>query len=315
MATGPTLVFGQLTFPLNKETNSVGRKDRITNLVPDVDLVTLDQERSVSRKHAEVVYDHGTMALRDVGSTNGTTVNGGRLSHQVDRTLEDGDRVGFGGVDMVFAAMGEWPEGVEAEWPPEVPEALAEETMVAGPLSAEETMVAGPLSTEETMVAPPSDFSSSETMVFAPSNAPAGEAEAVPAWAPEEPPAAEAEPLPEPRLTPDPVYAEPVVEAYVACSNHPHLPAIGVCPGCLESFCVDCLPEREDGLMVCNRCAGISYRLGSASAAAPPAAQVAAPFEGMPSGAAFPDPAPLATMPQPAPPPVDGEKKEKKWPF
>jgi hypothetical protein len=49
----------------------------------------------------------------------------------------------------------------------------------------------------------------------------------------------------------------------VACSNHPHLPAIGVCPGCLESFCVDCLPEREDGLMVCNRCAGISYRLGA----------------------------------------------------
>lgn len=321
MATGPTLVFGQLTFPLNKETNSVGRKDRITNLVPDVDLGTLDQERSVSRKHAEIVYEHGTMALRDVGSTNGTTVNGERLAHQVDRALQDGDRVGFGGVDMVFAAMGEWPEGVEAEWPPEVPEALAEETMVAGPLSAEETMIAGPLSAEETMVSPPADFSSSETMVYAPATAPAEEAEAAPAWAPEEPAAAEAAAAPasieavyEAPVAPEPVRVEQVVEAYVACSNHSHLPAIGVCPGCLEAFCVDCLPEREDGLMVCNRCAGISYRLGAASAVVQPAAQAAVPFGGVPSPTAFPDPVPPVAVPQPAPPPVDGEKK-KKWPF
>jgi hypothetical protein len=53
---------------------------------------------------------------------------------------------------------------------------------------------------------------------------------------------------------------------FVSCSNHPHLPAIGVCPECLEAFCVDCLPEREDGLMVCKQCAGISYRLGATSA-------------------------------------------------
>lgn len=302
MASGPTLVFGQLSFPLNKTTSTVGRKDRITGQVPDVDLGTLDQERSVSRRHAELSYEHGITSLRDVGSTNGTTVNGEPLAHQVDRPLQDGDRVGFGGVEMVFAAMGEWPEGVEAEWPPEVPEALAEETMIAGPLS-----------TEETMVSPPSEFSSSETMVYAPAGAPAVEAEAVPAWAPEEPVAAEAE-APAAPAAPEPVHVERVVEAYVACSNHPHLPAIGVCPGCLEAFCVDCLPEREDGLMVCNRCAGISYRLGAASGVVQAAAQVAGPVGGMPSPTAFPDPVPPASMPQPAPPPLDGEKK-KKWPF
>ena len=42
--------------------------------------------------------------------------------------------------------------------------------------------------------------------------------------------------------------------------------AVGLCPGCLDPFCVECLPEREDGLMVCNRCAGINYRLSAAGA-------------------------------------------------
>jgi hypothetical protein len=43
--------------------------------------------------------------------------------------------------------------------------------------------------------------------------------------------------------------------------------AVGICPGCLDPFCVDCLPEGPDGLMVCNRCAGIYHRLTGAGAA------------------------------------------------
>ena len=280
IATGPSLVFGQLTFPLNKITNSVGRKDRITNMVPDVDLGTLDQERSVSRRHAELGYDHGTIVLRDVGSTNGTTVNDERLAHQVDRPLRDGDHVGFGGVEMTFAAEVEWPEGVEPEWPPEVPEAAPEETMIARP----------------------ADFASSETAIFAPGSLP------VPAEVPEAALAAPEETAP---VAPEALYEAPV---YVSCSNHPHLPAIGVCPGCLEAFCVDCLPEREDGLMVCNRCAGISYRLGAASALSHGDAHALAAAAAMPASSAFPEPTPAVAFPQPAPPPEDGDKK-KKWPF
>ena len=306
MATGPALAFGQLTFPLNQVTNTVGRKDRITNMVPDVDLVGLDQERGVSRRHAEVSYEHGIMSLRDVGSTNGSTINGERLALQVDRQLKDGDAVGFGGVNMTFVREAVWPEGVEAEWPPEVQEATPEETMIAGP-GPEETMVAGPMA-EETMVAPPG----------------AAAKEPEPTAAEPEPAAAEPEP--------EPVAAAPaVVEALVACSNHSHLPAVGLCPGCLEPFCVDCLPEREDGLMVCNRCAGISYRLAvavqavpapAAAAAAfapafphpafaPPAGPLPAPAGSLPEGSALPAPAP---MPGASVAPEDGEKK-KRWPF
>src|SRR3979411_844947 len=97
MANGPALVLGQDVFPLNKVTNSIGRKDRITNMVPDVDLATIDDERAVSRKHAEAGYQSGKILLRDVGSTNGTTVNGESLQLQVERELADGDRVSLGG--------------------------------------------------------------------------------------------------------------------------------------------------------------------------------------------------------------------------
>ena len=64
----------------------------------------------------------------------------------------------FGSVTLTFAREAEWPEGIEAEWPPDIPEPLAEETMVSAPGfdGAEETMVAGPYAgTEETMMAPP----------------------------------------------------------------------------------------------------------------------------------------------------------------
>ena len=320
MATGPSLIFGKLVFPLNKVTNSVGRKDRITNMVPDVDLGTLDTERSVSRRHAEITYDHGVTSVLDVGSVNGSTVNGERLAHQVGRPLSDGDEVGFGAVVMSFSVAAEWPEGVEAEWPPEVEEATPEETMIAGP-GPEETMVSGPMAAEETMVAPPPD--ASETAVFAP---PGGfETAEMPAALAAEPAAAEAEPEPAPEPEPEPVAAatpEPV-EAYVACSNHSHLPAVGLCPGCLEPFCVDCLPEREDGLMVCNRCAGISYRLAVAVQAVPAPSAGAGGFQAQaPQPPPFPDPFPAPTgggMPAPAPlpdaaPAADGDKK-KRWPF
>ena len=241
MATGPAVHFGNLVFPLNKVTSSVGRKDRITNMVPDVDLGNLNAERSVSRRHAEFAYDHGTTIVRDIGSTNGSSVNGEKLAVQVDRALQDGDTVAFGAVTLTFQAAAEWPEGVEAEWPPEIPEPSPEETMIVG--GAEETMVANPYASEETMVAPPATFDAGETAVIAPSM-------------PDAPP-----PPPEPVYVPEP--AEPMA----ACTNHAHMMAVGICPGCLDPFCVDCLPEGQDGLMVCNRCAGIYHRLTGAGAA------------------------------------------------
>ena len=55
----------------------------------------LDAFQTVSRRHAVVAAGHGQWTVRDLGSTNGTFVNGGRLAAGETRALHDGDRVGF----------------------------------------------------------------------------------------------------------------------------------------------------------------------------------------------------------------------------
>jgi hypothetical protein len=325
MAVGPALTQGDIVFPLNKVTNSIGRKDRITNLVPDVDLATYDQERAVSRKHAEATYDAGRILLRDLGSTNGTTVNGEPLQLQVDRELVDGDRVSLGGYEVAFAASHPWPEGVEPEWPAEAPVGL--ETVVS---SAEETAVMRP---DETAVIPPGGLAGAEPAtegelagaedVYAPAPTEADGAPGEEAAATAEPGAVAedasvatvADPVPVDfqAAPPDaPVSAEGSL-SFIPCTNHPHLPAVGLCPGCLDPFCIDCLPERPGLPLACNRCAGIQARLGVVATEVAPAMAGGYPA---PAGGGFPPPpdAPPAYAPPPAPEAAPEEKK-KKWPF
>lgn len=57
----------------------------------DNDLVIPDP--GVSRHHAEVVEDGGRYLIRDLGSTNGTLVNGSPVT---THRLQDGDRIAFG---------------------------------------------------------------------------------------------------------------------------------------------------------------------------------------------------------------------------
>lgn len=65
-------------------------------------LVRLVDSR-VSRRHAEIEVGGGHFVLRDLGSTNGTTVNGEQVT---ERLLHDHDRVGIGGVELQFLTSG-----------------------------------------------------------------------------------------------------------------------------------------------------------------------------------------------------------------
>lgn len=78
------------TFPLSG-TMLVGR-------VPGVDLQVDDD--SVSRRHAELVVTGREVVVRDLGSANGTTVNGAPISD--DTILSPGDIVQFGVVEVMF---------------------------------------------------------------------------------------------------------------------------------------------------------------------------------------------------------------------
>jgi len=54
---------------------------------------------NISRKHAEVRQEGATFWIVDLGSTNGTLVNGKRVDRQ---RLRDGDRITLGSTEIVF---------------------------------------------------------------------------------------------------------------------------------------------------------------------------------------------------------------------
>jgi FHA domain/DUF1707 SHOCT-like domain len=56
---------------------------------------------TVSRAHALLSYGDGRWSLRDLGSTNGTYVNGRRITAETE--IQPGDEVAFGGVRFLLA--------------------------------------------------------------------------------------------------------------------------------------------------------------------------------------------------------------------
>jgi hypothetical protein len=65
----------------------------------DNDLTLNDS--SVSKIHAALLMTaEGTLLVADTGSTNGTYLNGRRISYGESRLIEDGDVVGFGDVEV-----------------------------------------------------------------------------------------------------------------------------------------------------------------------------------------------------------------------
>ena len=58
-------------------------------------------DQSVSKIHAALLMtSEGTLLVADTGSTNGTYLNGRRISYGESRLIEDGDVVGFGDVEV-----------------------------------------------------------------------------------------------------------------------------------------------------------------------------------------------------------------------
>lgn len=77
-------------FALNDGETTVGR-------VPGNDVILDDA--SVSRRHAKVVRTEGTFTLFDLRSSNGTRVNGSKITRT---ELKDGDAILFGDIPVVF---------------------------------------------------------------------------------------------------------------------------------------------------------------------------------------------------------------------
>lgn len=80
-----------------KEEILLGRSDANANVLPDVDMAPYGaSEKGVSRRHALIRRGEDTLTLIDLGSTNGTHLNGQRLIPHQPRVLRDGDEVRMG---------------------------------------------------------------------------------------------------------------------------------------------------------------------------------------------------------------------------
>jgi hypothetical protein len=82
---------------------TLGRKDPVTGIYPDVDLTPFDSQRSVSRRHAKI-YRRGSRFFlgEEVGTMNSTFLNGQRLETGVPNEVKPGDEVRCGVVALRF---------------------------------------------------------------------------------------------------------------------------------------------------------------------------------------------------------------------
>ena len=91
----PAFLFNKLTnerFPLNQSVSKIGRDQ--TNNIP------ITNDHYISRHHAWVLQMQGSYWVEDLGSTNGTMINGELLSER--RQISPGDKLTFGKTELIF---------------------------------------------------------------------------------------------------------------------------------------------------------------------------------------------------------------------
>jgi len=82
----------------------IGRYDPAHNIYPDLNL-TPDGglDGGVSRRHCKIHRQGGVYLVEDVGSANGTFVNGRRLTAYLPNEIKDGDSLQLGGIKLVVS--------------------------------------------------------------------------------------------------------------------------------------------------------------------------------------------------------------------
>ena len=91
-----------MVFPLTLDRPAlIGRRDPISGVQPQVDLTSVDTERSCSRRHARLFRQDGELMLaEELGATNGTFLNEERLAAGVGSAVAAGDQLRFGLVTL-----------------------------------------------------------------------------------------------------------------------------------------------------------------------------------------------------------------------
>ncbi len=83
-----------ITIRLNQSTHLIGRTSQARAVYPEI---ALDLDDAVSHRHALLDrHSDGTLTLRDIGSSNGTQLNGVELKPMVDMPLRSDDAITIG---------------------------------------------------------------------------------------------------------------------------------------------------------------------------------------------------------------------------
>jgi hypothetical protein len=91
----------ELEMPVQSESR-VGRVDPVNNVEPDIDLTQIDTQLTTSRRHAKILRRADGFYILEERATNGTFVNGQRISAERPLEIRTGDDIMFGAVRMRF---------------------------------------------------------------------------------------------------------------------------------------------------------------------------------------------------------------------
>lgn len=79
----------------------IGRSDANKNIVPEIDLNPYDgQRRGVSRRHARLIMRNNRVTIEDLGSANGTYVNGQHINVLRPVRIRDSDHIKLGSLAL-----------------------------------------------------------------------------------------------------------------------------------------------------------------------------------------------------------------------
>lgn len=98
-----TYLAENVEFPLPVQGEvKIGRLDPINHVHPDLDLTAIDKQLTTSRRHARLLRRSDGFFIQEEQATNGTFVNGQRISAERPLEIRPGDDIQFGAVHMRF---------------------------------------------------------------------------------------------------------------------------------------------------------------------------------------------------------------------
>jgi len=155
MHSGPT---PGKTFPLEGEVITIGREAGNGIVINDAE---------VSRKHAQLTFQGGKYVLTDIGSTNGTFVNGQRITGQ--HVLSPGEVISLGEqINLLFEALVQVDPNATMLSSAAARPAVAPRPVAPAPQPVQSVGYAGqvPASPEPGMAAPPPSGGVNKTLII-----------------------------------------------------------------------------------------------------------------------------------------------------